>query len=320
MDGTARTAPSSPRRAELLAALSMAIDLGLGQPMEHMLRAALLSTRLADRLGLGAEDRATVYYVSLVSWIGCHVDSHEYAAIFGDDIAARAAHYEVEWTGLRYLRLLLQQVGSNRPAPERAWLLTTLLTRSRGDLLALARSHCASARLLAEEVGLPQDVGRTLAHTFERWDGKGVPDGVRGEEMALGMRVAQLADIAEVWLRTKGWEACAEMVRSRRGTQFDPAVADAFLTEPTGWREVTEVTTCGRPPWRRTPTEAGCSSARSWTAWSPPSATSPTSSARSPWGTPAASPHWRHGRARASGWPTPDHDRRYRGRARRGQI
>src|SRR5690606_13993451 len=120
-DGTAmdRTAPSTPRRAELLAALSMAIDLGLGQPMEHMLRAALLSTRLADRLGLGSEERATIYYVSLVSWIGCHADSHEYAAIFGDDIAARAAHYDVEWTGLPYLRLLLRQVGSNRPAPER---------------------------------------------------------------------------------------------------------------------------------------------------------------------------------------------------------
>ncbi|WP_152190222.1 HD domain-containing phosphohydrolase [Georgenia satyanarayanai] len=233
-----RTAPSAPRRAELLAALSMAIDLGLGQPMEHMLRAALLSTRLADRLGLSAEERATIYYVSLVSWIGCHADSHEYAAIFGDDIAARAAHYDVEWIGLPYLRLLLRQVGSNRPAPERAWLLTNLLTRSRGDLLALARSHCASARLLAEDVGLSPDVVRTLAHTFERWDGKGVPDGVRGEEMALEMRVAQLADIAEVWLRTRGWKACAEMVRSRRGTQFDPAVADAFLSESTGWRDV----------------------------------------------------------------------------------
>ena len=44
--------PRAPSRAELLAALSVAIDLGLGQPAEHMLRAALIGTRIADRLGL----------------------------------------------------------------------------------------------------------------------------------------------------------------------------------------------------------------------------------------------------------------------------
>jgi hypothetical protein len=38
-----------PTRAELLAALSVAVDLGLGQPAEHMLRSALIATRLADR-------------------------------------------------------------------------------------------------------------------------------------------------------------------------------------------------------------------------------------------------------------------------------
>ena len=46
--------PTRPRRAELVAALSLALDLGLGQPMEHMLRAAVIATRLADRVGLDA--------------------------------------------------------------------------------------------------------------------------------------------------------------------------------------------------------------------------------------------------------------------------
>ncbi len=41
-----------PRRAELVAALSLAIDLGLGQPMEHMLRSAVIATRIADRMRL----------------------------------------------------------------------------------------------------------------------------------------------------------------------------------------------------------------------------------------------------------------------------
>ena len=53
--------PELPTRAELLAALSVAIDLGLGQPAEHMLRAALIATRLADRLGLSVEQRDCTY-------------------------------------------------------------------------------------------------------------------------------------------------------------------------------------------------------------------------------------------------------------------
>lgn len=49
-----------PGRAELLAALSVAVDLGLGQPMEHMLRSSVIATRLADQLGLERHRRATI--------------------------------------------------------------------------------------------------------------------------------------------------------------------------------------------------------------------------------------------------------------------
>lgn len=90
MNQTARRrSEARPRRVEVLAGLSVAIDLGLGQPAEHMLRSAVIGCRIADRLGLTAEQRATVYYTSLVMWIGCHADSQEYSRWFGDDIAVR---------------------------------------------------------------------------------------------------------------------------------------------------------------------------------------------------------------------------------------
>src|SRR5437762_2417886 len=59
------------RLAELLAALSLATDLGLGQPMEYLLRTCALSLRLADALGLDAATRGDVYYLALLRWIGC---------------------------------------------------------------------------------------------------------------------------------------------------------------------------------------------------------------------------------------------------------
>ena len=45
------------RLAELVAALSLGIDLGFGQPMEHVLRQCLIALRLAERVGLD-EQRA----------------------------------------------------------------------------------------------------------------------------------------------------------------------------------------------------------------------------------------------------------------------
>lgn len=81
------------RRPELLASLSLAIDLGLGQPMEHMLRSCLIALRLAEAAGLDRPDLAVVFYTDLVAWIGCHADSHQIAETFGDDIDFRRHYY-----------------------------------------------------------------------------------------------------------------------------------------------------------------------------------------------------------------------------------
>ncbi|MCB0945857.1 MAG: LuxR family transcriptional regulator, partial [Mycobacterium sp.] len=118
--------PSTPSRAEVLAALSVAIDLGLGQPAEHMLRAALIGTRIADRLGLNSEQRDCVYYATLVMWIGCHADSHEFAQWFGDDIAVRRDSYQVDWSGLPYYRFLASNIGRGEPLLQRLQSIATL--------------------------------------------------------------------------------------------------------------------------------------------------------------------------------------------------
>lgn len=221
--------PELPTRAELLAALSVAIDLGLGQPAEHMLRAALIATRLADRLGLSVEQRDCTYYTTLIMWIGCHADSHEYARWFGDDIAVRHDSYLVDWAGLPYLRFLASNVGRGQPLAHRLTVLATLFTNARGHISRLIHSHCASAALLADRIGLSPDVQAALAFTFERYDGGGLPSGAQGEAIPIHMRIAQVADVVEVHHRTYGIAGAVAMVSSRRGGQLDPQVADTFL-------------------------------------------------------------------------------------------
>jgi HD-GYP domain-containing protein (c-di-GMP phosphodiesterase class II) len=229
--GPAAPRGAPPRRAEVLAALSVAIDLGLGQPAEHMLRTAIIASRLATALGLDDELRGSVYYSTLVMWIGCNADSQEYARWFGDDIAVRNAAYLVDWSGLPYMGFLLGNVGRGEPPLRRARTMLSLVSDARGHLSQLIRSHCTSAAALAAHIGLPEAVQRAVAFTFERHDGGGLPTGCRGDEIPLEMRIAQLADVAEVHHRLYGLEGAVAMARDRRGGQFDPAVADAFLAD-----------------------------------------------------------------------------------------
>lgn len=134
-----------PRRAELLAALSLAIDLGLGQPMEHLLGSCILGSRVCALLNLATERRDRVFYTTLVAWVGCHADSPELSNIFGDDIAFRGATYAVDARGTR-ARLMLGHVGYGEMPFMRGVQAARFVVTGRRQVDALVRSHWSSAR------------------------------------------------------------------------------------------------------------------------------------------------------------------------------
>src|SRR5438270_13452403 len=74
------------RRAEIIAALSLATDLAVGQPMENALRSCVLAMRLGEALGLGRAEMLTVYWSALLRHVGCNAESHSMAALFGDEV------------------------------------------------------------------------------------------------------------------------------------------------------------------------------------------------------------------------------------------
>src|SRR2546423_1237283 len=55
--GMASLAGSEVRLAELIGSMSLATDLGLGQPMEHVLRSCVLGLRIAEDIGLEEPER-----------------------------------------------------------------------------------------------------------------------------------------------------------------------------------------------------------------------------------------------------------------------
>jgi hypothetical protein len=99
--GESHSSAEDARLSELLVVLSLGADLGMGQPMEHALRQCALALRIGERLALSAADLAVLYYVSLVSWVGCHIDAYEQAKWFGDDLALKANFRLVDPIGAR---------------------------------------------------------------------------------------------------------------------------------------------------------------------------------------------------------------------------
>ncbi len=225
-------ASSSVRLAELLAVLSLATDLGMSQPMEHVLRQCLISLRLAQRLGLDEADHEVVYYAALLAWVGCHVDAYEQAKWFGDDLALKADFRRVDFASAGAAQLFMfRHLGAGRPVVERARLGVAFVGDGRQAAESMLENHWLAADDLAARLGMTQRVRDSVEQTFERWDGKGVPKGARGEEILLTSRLVTLADVVEVFYHAGGTEAAIAVARERRGTQFDPHVVDVFAAE-----------------------------------------------------------------------------------------
>jgi HD-GYP domain-containing protein (c-di-GMP phosphodiesterase class II)/DNA-binding CsgD family transcriptional regulator len=219
------------RLAELVAALSLGVDLGFGQPMEHVLRQCLIALRLAERIGVDDAGRAVVYYTALLVNVGCHTDAHEQAKWFGDDIALKSGKYDHEFPSVGGAVATLRLIGSGSPLLHRFRVGLEFAVSGHRDLDGMVAHHAAIARSLGEELGLPEPVLDALGAAYEQWDGRGWPRKLSGNDIPLAARLAQLAEFVEVAYRVGGPDAVKELARRRGGKQFDPDLATLVASE-----------------------------------------------------------------------------------------
>lgn len=222
------TGSSGVTLAELLAAFSLATDLGLGQPMEHLLRSWQIAARLGRITGLPEDEQPALFHVAMLAWVGCVADAPEVAASFGDDIAFRADSYDVDLGGMPGFGFFLTHAGLGRALPQRLLAAAMLVASGGGRVVRGIQGHCLTTATLSDQLGLEPSTAAALRQFFARWDGGGVPRGVGGDQLALTVRLFHLADVVEVHHRRGGVPAAVAVAQARRGSQFDPALVDAF--------------------------------------------------------------------------------------------
>ena len=226
---------SDVRLAEVMAALSMATDIGMGMTVEYALRSCLLALRLAEALGFDADEQRDTYYLALLRWIGCTTEAHIAGAVFGDEIAARR-----EWLGaadklpLPMLAAAIRHHQADQPPLRRARAVASAFLNMR-RLMNTTAAHCEVAERLAERMSLPRSIQVGLLQAYERWDGKGEPRRLPGPQIAPAMRAVCVVQDALIHHRLGGNEAAVAVVRDRAGHALDPEMAERFCQEGPDW-------------------------------------------------------------------------------------
>ena len=171
---------------------------------------------------------------------------------------ARAAEFRDDETGQhlqrmsRYCQLIARRIGLDEGTcellriaspmhdvgklgiPDRILLKPGRLTP---DEFTIMKGHAEIGyRILVGSDATPLKMAATIAHTHhEKWDGNGYPRGLKGEEIPLYGRIAAIADVFDALTSARpykpAWplEDALQLMRTNRGTHFDPTLVDVFF-------------------------------------------------------------------------------------------
>jgi HD-GYP domain-containing protein (c-di-GMP phosphodiesterase class II) len=218
------------RLADLLASLSIVADMGYALPPEQALRSCVLATALARRIGLPDTDVADTFYTALLVHVGCVTFAHEMASAFGDDRSANLAGAQTNFADPRDIfRTLIPQTTRGKGVASRAKDAAVIVTQGRTLGKRYDVTVCEVGRETARRVGLDVSVQRALYQIKEWWNGKGGPQGLRGEEIAMPARIARTASEAALFHRLGDEGRSVEAIRRRAGKILDPSIVDVFV-------------------------------------------------------------------------------------------
>jgi HD-GYP domain-containing protein (c-di-GMP phosphodiesterase class II) len=222
---------SGVRLAELMAALSIATDLGMGQPMEYAMTSCIVAMRLGDAAGLSEEQLRDVYYEALLRYIGCNADTYWLSSIVGDEIALRTEYANIDTADIERIIGLVTRYIRRANAGTGEAKIQQAIASGLSQLPLVSTSffpgHCEVAERLAARLGFPQSFVRTVGHLYARWDGKGVP-ALAGDDISVALLVASLANDVVTFFRLGGETAAIAMARERSGGAHSPNLVELF--------------------------------------------------------------------------------------------
>jgi response regulator RpfG family c-di-GMP phosphodiesterase len=118
----------------------------------------------------------------------------------------------------------------------------------------IMKRHPVLGHDMVRDIPFLEGAGRIVAEHHECWDGSGYPNGLRGEQIAIGARILAVVDAFDamisdrVYRKGRGYRPALAEIESFAGTQFDPLIVDAFRQVPEeDWEFLHERSLMDRP-------------------------------------------------------------------------
>ena len=228
--------PAEPKRvsfANIIAALSFALDLTEGACPGHAVRTCILGMQIAREAGLTDDLLCGAYYALLLKDVGCSSNSGRLYQIVGDDeIRAKRLTRIVDWTrtDVRQIHYLLKHAHSHESGLRRLRKLHDMVRNSSHNAELLIRLRCEQGSKVLLDLGLGPAASEAVYCLDEHWDGSGYPDRLSGDRIPILARLASISQTLEVFHRLYGPAAALDVIRQRSGHWFDPSLVRAVVS------------------------------------------------------------------------------------------
>jgi putative nucleotidyltransferase with HDIG domain len=223
-------AESAIRVAEIMGALSSALDMTEGQPPGHCVRGCWVGMQIGRYLGFSAEMLGDLYYTLLLKDLGCSSNAARICELYlADDLTFKRDFKLVDSSLSQVLGFVLSHTGLQSGLAERFRGVLHILKNGGTISRELIETRCQRGAEIARQMHFPETVAQGILDLDEHFDGGGKPLGISGSEISPLARIALMCQVIDVFYVSGGRAAAVKEVTRRRGNWFDPAMVDAFL-------------------------------------------------------------------------------------------
>jgi HD-GYP domain-containing protein (c-di-GMP phosphodiesterase class II) len=224
----------APSFAEIISALSFALDLTEGAVPGHAVRCCLLGMRLGSELGFSKIALADLYHASLLKDVGCSSNAARMCQIIGggDDRAVKSGVKLEDWTrphqpSLSALRLLWDNVAPNSGPMRKMSRILRIALSQHSNNREMVGLRCDRGASIVRKIGLNEETAQAVRALDEHWDGSGYPDRAKRNAISPLARVIAVAQHLDVFALEFGPATAMQFLRERSGRWFDPEVVKA---------------------------------------------------------------------------------------------
>jgi HD-GYP domain-containing protein (c-di-GMP phosphodiesterase class II) len=224
----------APTLAEVISALSFALDLTEGAVPGHALRCCLLGMRLGKELGFSDSALGDLYHALLMKDVGCSSNAARMCQIIGggDDRAVKSGVKLEDWTkphkpSIQALRLLWNNVVPGQGAAGKIGRILRIALTQHKNNEEIIQLRCDRGASIVRKIGMSEETAEAVRSLDEHWNGSGYPERAKGKAISPLARVMAVAQHLDVFALERGTEQAMLVLRERSGRWFDPSIVKA---------------------------------------------------------------------------------------------